>query len=100
MQIAALVSGGVDSAVSVHLLKEQGYEPHLFYIKIGPDKDTEWNCTSEEDVEICQWLAKRYGLRLDVIDLHREYWDMVVGYTMDKALCSSHRLRAMPCVHP
>ena len=85
MQIAALVSGGVDSAVSVHLLKEQGYEPHLFYIKIGPDKDTEWNCTSEEDVEICQWLAKRYGLRLDVIDLHREYWDMVVGYTMDKA---------------
>lgn len=83
--VAALVSGGVDSAVSVHLLKEQGYEPHLFYIKIGPEKDTEWNCTSEEDVEICQWLARRYGLKLDVIDLHNEYWDRVVGYTMDKA---------------
>ena len=27
---------------------EQGIDPHLFYIKIGPDKDTEWNCTSEE----------------------------------------------------
>lgn len=83
--VAALVSGGVDSAVSVHVLKEQGYEPHLFYIKIGPDRDTEWNCTSEEDVEICRWLAKRYGLKLDVIDLHKEYWDKVVGYTMDKA---------------
>ena len=83
--VAALVSGGVDSAVSVHLLKEQGIDPHLFYIKIGPDKDTEWNCTSEEDVEICQWLARRYGLKFDVIDLHKEYWDKVVGYTMDKA---------------
>ncbi len=83
--VAALVSGGVDSAVSVHLLKEQGIDPHLFYIKIGPDKDTEWNCTSEEDVEICQWLARKYGLKLDVIDLHKEYWEQVVGYTMDKA---------------
>ncbi len=85
MNVAALVSGGVDSAVSVHLLKEQGLEPHLFYIKIGPDKDTEWNCTSEEDVEICRWLARRYGLKLDIIDLHKEYWDKVVGYTMEKA---------------
>lgn len=85
MTIAALVSGGVDSAVSVHLLKEQGYDPHLFYIKIGPDKDTEWNCTSEEDMEICRWLARRYGLRLDMVDLHREYWEQVVGYTTDRA---------------
>ncbi len=85
MSIAALVSGGVDSAVSVHMLKEKGYAPHLFYIKIGPDRDTQWNCTSEEDVEICQWLARRYGLKLDVIDLHNEYWEQVVGYTMDKA---------------
>ncbi len=85
MNIAALVSGGVDSAVSVHLLKEQGYTPHLFYIKIGPDRDTEWNCTSEEDVEICRWLAKRYGCPFDIIDLHKEYWEQVVAYTMDKA---------------
>ena len=37
MNIAALISGGVDSAVVVHLLCEQGYKPDLFYIKIGMD---------------------------------------------------------------
>ena len=60
-------------------------KPHLFYIKIGPEKDQEWNCTSEEDVEICRWLARRYGLKFDVVDLHDDYWEKVVGYTMDKA---------------
>ena len=35
MNIAALISGGVDSAVVVHLLCKQGYKPDLFYIKIG-----------------------------------------------------------------
>ena len=35
MNIAALLSGGVDSSVVVHLLCEQGYKPTLFYIKIG-----------------------------------------------------------------
>ena len=35
MEVAALVSGGVDSSVIVPLLKEQGFEPHIFYIKIG-----------------------------------------------------------------
>ena len=35
MNIAVLLSGGVDSSVVVHLLCEQGYRPSLFYIKIG-----------------------------------------------------------------
>ena len=35
MEIAALVSGGVDSSVMVPILKERGYNPHIFYIKIG-----------------------------------------------------------------
>ena len=82
---ALLVSGGVDSAVCVHLLKEQGIDPHLFYIKIGPERESEWNCTSEEDIEICQWLARRYGLPLDIVDLHNEYWEQVVGYFVEKA---------------
>ena len=50
MNIAALISGGVDSAVVVHLLCKQGYKPDLFYIKIGMDGDEDLTCTAEEDI--------------------------------------------------
>lgn len=82
MNIALLNSGGVDSAVAVHLLCEQGYKPDLFYIKIGMDDD-ELTCTAEEDMELSQATARKYGLRLEMIDLQKEYWERVVTYTMD-----------------
>ena len=50
MDIAALLSGGVDSSVVVHLLCEQGYKPTLFYIKIGMDGAEYMDCSAEEDV--------------------------------------------------
>ena len=56
MNIAALISGGVDSAVVVHLLCEQGYKPDLFYIKIGMDGDEDLTCTAEEDIDMTRQL--------------------------------------------
>lgn len=81
MRIAALISGGVDSAVAVHLLKEQGYDIDLFYIRIGMDNG-EGDCAAEEDIEMCRLIAKRYGLRLEVVSLHQEYWDNVMEYAL------------------
>ncbi len=81
--IAALLSGGVDSSVAVHLLCEQGHRPDLFYIKIGMDGNG-YSCPQEEDLEIVQAMARRYGLHYEVIDLQQEYWDQVVAYTIDK----------------
>ena len=52
MNIAALLSGGVDSSVVVHLLCEQGYRPTLFYIKIGMDGAEYMDCSAEEDIEM------------------------------------------------
>jgi len=84
MNIATLLSGGVDSSVVVHLLKEQGYTPTLFYIKIGMDDDELLHCTSEEDIEMASLVARKYGCKLEVVDLHKDYWDNVVSYTIDK----------------
>ena len=84
MNIAALISGGVDSVAAVHLLCEQGYKPDLFYIKIGMDTDDELTCTAEEDIELAQATARKYGLTFHIIDLQQEYWDKVVAYAIDR----------------
>lgn len=84
MNIAALLSGGVDSSVVVHLLKENGITPTLFYIKIGRDDDELLHCTSEEDIEMAALIARKYGCELEIIDLHKDYWDNVVAYTIEK----------------
>jgi len=84
MKIASLVSGGVDSSVTIPLLKKQGFDPHIFYIKIGmEDEDAFMDCPSEEDIEITTWIAKKYGCKFSVVDLQEEYWSTVVKYTID-----------------
>lgn len=82
MRIAALISGGVDSAVAVHRLVEQGHDVHLFYIRIGRD-DGSNGCSAEEDIEMCTLIARRYGLPLEVVTLHDEYWEYVMRYALD-----------------
>lgn len=81
MKVAVLISGGVDSAVAVHQLLEQGHELHLFYIRIGLDTD-EGDCAAEEDIEMCQFIAAKYNLPLEVVTLHQEYWDNVMEYAL------------------
>lgn len=84
MEIAALVSGGVDSSVTVHLLKEQGYDPTIFYIKIGMEDEHGYiDCPAEDDMVIVNWLAKKYGCRCEMVSLHEEYWEHVVSYTIE-----------------
>ena len=83
-KIAVLLSGGVDSSVVVHELAGQGLTPDCFYIKIGPEEKEEWDCSSEEDLEMATAVARKYGCTLSVVDCHREYWDEVTRYTMEK----------------
>ena len=81
--IAVLISGGVDSAVVVHQLCEAGYRPDLHYIKIGMEGEDS-SCSAEEDIELSQATARKYGLKLEVTDLQEEYWEKVVGYAIGR----------------
>lgn len=84
MEIASLVSGGVDSSVTIPLLKDQGFDPVIFYIKIGMEDEPGFtDCPSEEDIEITTYIAHKYGCKLEIVDLQKDYWENVVTYTID-----------------
>ncbi|MDO4707040.1 MAG: tRNA 2-thiouridine(34) synthase MnmA [Porphyromonadaceae bacterium] len=82
-RVAALVSGGVDSSVVVHLLTKAGLRPTLFYIQIGMDRDGFEDCSWEDDIALVELLARQYDLPLNIVPLHDEYWANVVQYTID-----------------
>lgn len=82
--IAVLLSGGVDSSVVVYEFASRGIHPDCFYIKIGPEEKEEWDCSSEEDLEMATAVAAKYDCKLEIVDCHKEYWSQVTHYTMEK----------------
>ena len=84
MKTALLLSGGVDSAVAAHQLVSQGCKPDCYYIRIASQEDGDLDCTAEEDIEMATAVARRYDLPFSVIDCHKEYWEHVTRYTMEK----------------
>ena len=53
MNAGVLVSGGVDSAVALHRLKERGYTLTAYYLKIWLEDELSFlgQCPWEEDLE-------------------------------------------------
>ncbi len=93
-RIALLLSGGVDSSVALYELVRRGLKPDCFYIKIGPEDNLSadggngdgqtWDCSAEEDLEMATAVSRKYGCSLEIVDCHRDYWDQVTRYTMEK----------------
>ena len=83
MKIAVLASGGVDSTVALHILKEQGHDLTAFYLKVWMEDDTGWgDCPWEEDVEYVFQIGKQLDIPVKVLSMQKEYWDRVVDYTI------------------
>lgn len=84
MNIAVLVSGGVDSSVALRLLKDQGHSITAFYLKIWLEDELSFlgNCPWEEDLSYVQAVCKQLNVPLEVISLQKEYWETVVTYTI------------------
>lgn len=86
LRVAVLVSGGVDSAVSLALLKEQGYDVTAFYLKIWLEDELSYlgECPWQEDLSYVERLCTQFDVPLKIISLQKEYWDLVVSYTLSE----------------
>ncbi|HRK56671.1 MAG TPA: tRNA 2-thiouridine(34) synthase MnmA [Burkholderiaceae bacterium] len=71
------LSGGVDSAVSAYLLKEQGYEVIGLFMKNWEDDDTEEHCTARVDWIDAASVADVIGIDLEAVNFAAEYKDRV-----------------------
>lgn len=86
MNIAVLVSGGVDSAVALHKIAAQS-TPLAIYLKIwlnDADQFLGTHCPWEEDLSYARATAEAIGVPLEVIDLQREYYEYVVEYVINE----------------
>jgi len=71
------LSGGVDSAVSAWLLKEQGYDVVGIFMKNWEDDDDDEYCSSKVDFIDAAAVADVIGIELEHVNFAAEYKDRV-----------------------
>ena len=71
------LSGGVDSAVSAHLLKAQGYDVVAIFMKNWEDDDDSEYCSSNIDFVDAAAVADVLGIEIEHVNFAAEYKDRV-----------------------
>lgn len=85
MNIAVLLSGGVDSSVALRRLLDAGHrDVTAFYLKIWLEDELAFlgDCPWEEDLRFARAVCAAADVPLEVIPLQREYHERVVDHTI------------------
>lgn len=82
MKIVVGLSGGVDSSVTAHLLKEQGHEVIGLFMRNWNDASVtlEDECPWIEDSNDALLVAQKLGIPFQVIDMSEQYKERIVDY--------------------
>ena len=80
------LSGGVDSSVTAHLLKVQGYEVIGLFMKNWHDDSVTISneCPWLEDSNDAMIVAEKLGIPFQVVDLSNQYKERIVDYMFDE----------------
>jgi tRNA-specific 2-thiouridylase len=86
MNIAVLLSGGVDSSVALRLLHEKGHQVTAFYLKIWLEDELAFlgDCPWDDDLQYARAVCEQIGVELQVVSMQKEYWNYVVSYVIDE----------------
>ncbi len=83
-KILVALSGGVDSAVSALLLKEQGYDVSGAYIRTWMNEEMPLaDCPAQQDIEDSRSVATHLGIHYEIVNLVNEYREHVVRYLVE-----------------
>ncbi|MCH2191166.1 MAG: tRNA 2-thiouridine(34) synthase MnmA [Gammaproteobacteria bacterium] len=71
------MSGGVDSSVTAHLLKTQGFQVIGMFMKNWEEDDTAEYCAAAEDLKDAAQVCDRLDIELHEVNFAHEYWENV-----------------------
>ena len=77
------MSGGVDSAVSAYLLKEQGYNVIALFMH-NWEENEDGCCTAEQDYEDVKRVSDRLGIPYYSVNFAKQYKERVFSYFLEE----------------
>ncbi|OGT25105.1 MAG: tRNA 2-thiouridine(34) synthase MnmA [Gammaproteobacteria bacterium RIFCSPLOWO2_02_FULL_42_14] len=84
IKIIVGLSGGVDSAVSALLLKEQGYDVAGCYMQNWMAEKDDPYCSAEQDLTDAKKVCDQLQIPFHLVNFSKEYWDAVFQYCLDE----------------
>ncbi|BAM40061.1 uncharacterized protein TOT_020001047 [Theileria orientalis strain Shintoku] len=77
IDVAVLLSGGVDSSLSLWILKNRGYHVEAFYLQVNDIDDDTGTCKSD-DLKFASEVCKKIGVKLNVLPFSKLYYDDIL----------------------
>ena len=79
-KIVVGLSGGVDSSVSAHLLKQEGYDVLGVFMQNWEDDNNEEYCSIRQDAMDAMAVTDILGIDMEIVNFAAEYKDRVFAY--------------------
>ena len=77
------LSGGVDSSVSLKILKDKGFKVEALYMKNWDEDDSEQGCNAKEDLEYASDVCNKLNVKLNTANFSDEYWNKIFTHFLD-----------------
>ena len=71
------LSGGVDSSVSLKILKEKGFDIEALFMKNWDDGDSSSGCNAAEDLEYAIDVCDKLNVKLNTANFSDDYWNKI-----------------------
>ena len=78
------LSGGVDSAVTAYLLKQQGHWVEGIYMQNWEPDNNDPYCSAEQDLSDARAVCDHLNIPFHQVNFSKQYWDRVFSHCLDE----------------